>query len=198
MDEILKTIIAEAAGEGEEGMYAVASVIANRAKRRGKTPKEIVNQPKQFTGRWRKDLDAFVSAQPPEVIEAAQRAWQMAQENPITSADHYLTSELYNDKKRRPSWASKMGIVATIGGHTFLDSMQGEHSMLEPSQGDHIEKGIRRINRMAMDTGFGPLNMKEIEMILSRATPPTSINGVEPNPGAVPSALQPNMPGMIA
>jgi len=130
LDDVIKTIISEAAGEGEEGMYAVASVISNRAKRRKLTPQQVVNQPQQFTGRWRKDLDAFIAKQPPAVIEQAKRAWKKAQTESIPGIDHYLTNDLYKSNKR-PSWANKMGVVKTLGAHTFLDSTQTQKSIYE-------------------------------------------------------------------
>ena len=131
LDDVLKTIIAEGASEGEQGMYAIASVIVNRAKRRSKTPQAIVNHHAknakgvdvwQFTGRARKDLDRFVASQGPEVLAAAQRAWQRAQQSPMPGVDHYLTTELYNDSTRRPSWSQAMGGLQAVGRHTFMDS----------------------------------------------------------------------------
>lgn len=47
---IAEVIAAEAAGEGETGMRAVACVIANRAKAQGKTPFAIVTARNQFYG----------------------------------------------------------------------------------------------------------------------------------------------------
>ena len=35
------------------------------------------------------------------------------------------------------------------------------------------------MNQMAIETGFGPLTMMEIEKILGRVVPPTSINGAD-------------------
>ena len=43
------TILAEARGEGQGGMYAVAAVIAQRAHERGQTPKEVFLKPYQFS-----------------------------------------------------------------------------------------------------------------------------------------------------
>ena len=43
------TILAEARGEGEKGMYAVAAVIAQRAFERKRTPSEVCLKPYQFS-----------------------------------------------------------------------------------------------------------------------------------------------------
>src|SRR3990167_3916587 len=121
LDAVLKTIIAEGAGEGEEGMYAIASVIVNRAARRKLTLEQVVNQPKQFTGRWRKDLETFVTRQGPAVEAQARRALERATQAPLPGVDHYLTRALY-DSPQRPSWARTMGGQRMIGNHIFLDS----------------------------------------------------------------------------
>jgi spore germination cell wall hydrolase CwlJ-like protein len=120
LTDVEKTILAEAAGEGEEGMYAVASVIFNRAQQRKLDPIAVVNQPYQFSGRWRKDLDEFVSRQPSETLEAMRRAVARAKKDPLP-ADHFLTTELYASPQR-PAWATQMRAVKTIGNHIFLDS----------------------------------------------------------------------------
>lgn len=51
VNEVVSSVIcAEACGEGEVGMYAVANVIANRSKKYNKTPYEVVTQKNQFYG----------------------------------------------------------------------------------------------------------------------------------------------------
>lgn len=160
MDDVLKTLIAEGAGEGEEGMYAIGSVIMNRSQRRGKTPQQIVNEPKQFTGRFRKDLDRFVASQSSETIAAAQRAWQKAQQNPIADVDHYMTTQLYKSPKR-PNWAASMGGVQQIGRHTFMSSRKkpiqqstGGPQMPNNMMNDvlyQVDKGLRQRGHPPMD-----------------------------------------------
>ena len=118
-DIVVKTIVGEGANQDPEGLYAIASTIVNRARKRGKTLEQIVNQPHQYTGRWRKDLDDFVAKQPPSVLKAAQEALQKAIKNPIPGIDHYMTNRLYNSP-HRPSWTNKMKIFKVIGDHTFL------------------------------------------------------------------------------
>jgi len=51
VNEVVSSVIcAEACGEGEVGMYAVANVIANRAKKWNMTPYQVVTQKNQFYG----------------------------------------------------------------------------------------------------------------------------------------------------
>jgi spore germination cell wall hydrolase CwlJ-like protein len=50
-NEVVASVIcAEACGEGEIGMYGIANVIANRAKKYNITPYEVVTQKNQFYG----------------------------------------------------------------------------------------------------------------------------------------------------
>ena len=49
-DIVAVTIAAEACGEGETGMQAVANTIQNRANSRNKTPEQIVTQKNQYYG----------------------------------------------------------------------------------------------------------------------------------------------------
>lgn len=171
LDDVIGTILAEAAGEGEEGMYAVASVIANRAKRRKLTPSQVVNQKHQFSGRERKDFWEFVGRQSAEAEYAARRAWQRAQADPIPGLDHYVTTDLYNSPQR-PAWLNKMGGARTIGNHIFFDStVPGGGSSMNP-----VERQIRRMNDLAVLTGFSPLKAEEIEPVLARLEPRRSIN----------------------
>lgn len=50
LDDIINTGIAEAYGEGPEGMRRVFETILNRSAIRGITPGEVVRQPNQYTG----------------------------------------------------------------------------------------------------------------------------------------------------
>ncbi|MEJ8308990.1 cell wall hydrolase [Agrobacterium larrymoorei] len=49
-NDTVNTVIAEAAGEGDEGMAGVAYVIQNRSKIRGQSIGDVVRDPDQFTG----------------------------------------------------------------------------------------------------------------------------------------------------
>lgn len=69
---------------------------------------------------------------------------------------------------------------------------QEEAMFPQPSEGDHIEQKVRKINRHAIDIGFGPLTVAEIGQILAKVTPPKAINGAKPKEQAAPSAMMPN------
>ncbi|YP_010115339.1 DarB-like antirestriction [Sinorhizobium phage PBC5] len=121
--DIVDTVIAEAAGEGDEGMAAVASVIKNRAGVRGKSAAEVVREPDQFTG-YRKPGDAARQAmQDPEMRRRAEAvvASVFSGERPDTTggADHYHATSV------SPDWASKMPRTTRVGNHLFYNSKPG-------------------------------------------------------------------------
>lgn len=119
-DDILKTLIAEAYGEGPEGMRLVAETILNRAAIRGLTPEEVVRQPKQYTGLKSPGPAAKRAWDNPNALAAAQAAWQLAQEpgDPTDGADHYYAQGTIS----QPWWAKGMTPKGEIGGHTFYSS----------------------------------------------------------------------------
>ena len=116
MGVVHKTLIAEAGGEGNEGMHAVANVIRNRAAKRGLTVEQVCLQRLQFSA-WNKGagpVDRMVRRER-AIWDDALTAWQASATEDITgSADHYYASYI-----RRPSWAKKMRHTVTIGKHQF-------------------------------------------------------------------------------
>ena len=111
------TILAEARGEGKDGMAAVACVIAQRAENRSITPKKVCLQKWQFScwnGKSEKDLD--------HLYKSPMADWALYLEENIHSmnrakvgfADHY-----YADWIKAPYWAKGQKPVAVIGQHKF-------------------------------------------------------------------------------
>ena len=120
----VQAILAEAAGEGPDGMARVAKVIRSRTllpRWRGMSMDDVARQPKQFSGMQRTDLKAFLAKQPPSVIADAQRAHDtvMADTKMKPWADHYVTADLYK-KSSRPSWVGKMKVIERHGNHVFM------------------------------------------------------------------------------
>ena len=116
-EDVVSTVIAEAAGEGDDGMAAVASVIRNRADKRGKSLADIVREPKQFTGYEAPGPDAVKAMQDPQMRARAASIVDrvLAGELPDVTggADHYHADYV------QPDWASKMPQTAKVGRHIF-------------------------------------------------------------------------------
>lgn len=117
-DDVLMTIIAEALGEGPEGMRRVGETILNRAAIRGLTPEQVVRQPNQFTGFFAPGPAAVAARKDPRVISAAEAAWQLAQRpgDPTGGADHYHADYV------NPYWAAEMPNTGSFGRHSFYAS----------------------------------------------------------------------------
>lgn len=119
-NDLVDTVIAEAGGEGPEGMTAVAHVIKNRADRRDQSLGDVVRAPHQFTGyaapgpvSQRDQLDAGMRSQA-ETILRGVLAGEVP--DPTGGADHYHANSV------SPGWASRLQPTTTVGNHLFYTS----------------------------------------------------------------------------
>lgn len=116
---VIDTIIAEALGEGDAGLAAVAHVILNRADARGKTPLDIVAEPHQFEGYSNPGSAAQKAMQDPKVRARVERIFTQAQSGAIpdpTNGGLYFHTPSVN-----PSWSDGVNKNGTtrIGNHIF-------------------------------------------------------------------------------
>lgn len=116
IQDVINTLIAEGAGEGQEGMRRIAETILNRAEQRGISPAEVVRQRSQYTGYSAPGPAAVRAQSDPAAISAAQAAWNLAQgpDDPTMGANHY-----FNPNVVRPSWANAMTPTGQYGNHAF-------------------------------------------------------------------------------
>jgi hypothetical protein len=105
---IWKVLLAEAASEGEQGMYAVACVIRNRG-----------GDLRGFCGSRRKGLDGFCERQGRKYISLAQaiekRVFEEQAPDITNGATHFENTKAFGI----PSWAKTMIVTARIKAHTF-------------------------------------------------------------------------------
>jgi spore germination cell wall hydrolase CwlJ-like protein len=119
-DVVAMTILGEARGEGKAGMYAVATVINQRAINRNKTPKAVCLKAWQFSC-WnkndpnRKKLPTLLKTHPMRhyAITLAQNIMKLDRSY-TKNADHYI-----NKHSRKPSWLRGAKPVRVIGNHAF-------------------------------------------------------------------------------
>ena len=123
-DVVAMTILGEARGEGEAGMYAVACVIAQRPiewKRNGKaiTPKQVCLQDWQFSC-WNKNDPNRKKL--PTLLKTHQHAAyakmlavniKNLQRSYVGNADHYCHVNTHN------KWTRKGKTIKVIGKHKF-------------------------------------------------------------------------------
>ena len=111
------TILAEARGEGKDGMAAVACVIAQRAENRSITPEQVCLQRWQFScwnGKSEQDLDHLYKSPMAEWALYLEENIHSMNRAKIGFADHY-----YADWIDAPYWAKGQKPVAVIGKHKF-------------------------------------------------------------------------------
>ena len=111
--EYWQVIMAEAVGEGYQGMYAVACVIRNRG-----------GDLDGFCGAKRKDLSTFCTRQGRPAIRQAREIERIVFRGrgpDITGgATHFEAVERYG----LPYWAKRMKVTARLGEHTFFKEVK--------------------------------------------------------------------------
>ena len=111
------TILAEARGEGRDGMSAVACVIAQRSLNRNLTPEQVCLQKWQFScwnGKSEQDLDHLYKSPMAEWALYLEQNIHSMNRAKVGFADHY-----YADWIKAPYWATGRTPTITIGKHLF-------------------------------------------------------------------------------
>lgn len=112
---VAATLILEAGGERDpRAMAAVREVIANRAKARKQTEKQIVLARLQFSCWNDGAASAFAKA---KRHSKWQQALKLASSPSLTN--HTLGADHYHTTKVSPSWRKKLVKTKTIGNHVF-------------------------------------------------------------------------------
>ena len=121
---IALTILAEARGEGNMGMYAVACVIQQRSIERKMTVMEVCLAPSQFScwngkGNIASKMDdkknLFAAPQAEYASQLARVIWgnQALERKVIGNANHYHTTDV------KPKWSKGKDATVTIKHHKF-------------------------------------------------------------------------------
>jgi spore germination cell wall hydrolase CwlJ-like protein len=112
------TILAEARGEGNKGMYAVAAVIAQRAFERKRTPEQVCLKPYQFScwnGKKLKDLEHLLTLPQGKYAMLLAKTVKRLSRDYVGYANHYHATWM----KKKPYWAKGKRPVKIIGQHAF-------------------------------------------------------------------------------
>ena len=125
--KVVATVIAEAIGEGNEGMQAVFNVMSNRVKKNGSTLFDEVAKPAQFSA-FSKYNPTFVrirdylrgkpvkiSAKEKEAVDTITNMLQNGAEDVTGGATSYLNPKTATDK----SWMNVLQPTKQIGKHNF-------------------------------------------------------------------------------
>ena len=112
------TILAEARGEGEAGMYAVAAVIAQRAFERKRTPSAVCLKKWQFScwnGKTLKNLEHLLKVPQAKYALALAKNIKLLSRDYVGFANHYHATWM----KKKPYWTKGEKPVKVIGQHAF-------------------------------------------------------------------------------
>lgn len=113
---VAMTILAEARGEGPDGMAAVAACIYQRSLNRKITPEQVCLQPKQFScwnGKTEADLSHLLKLPQSKTALWLEANLHKLNRAKIGYADHYHADYV------KPYWATGQKSVAVIGKHKF-------------------------------------------------------------------------------
>jgi spore germination cell wall hydrolase CwlJ-like protein len=117
---VAMTILGEARGEGEAGMYAVACVISQRCIEWNKKPKNVCLKTQQFSC-WNNRSDIAITRMHNLLYtKEGEYAKRLAvnlyslDRGYVKNADHYCTLKTQN------YWTKGQKRVATIGNHKFF------------------------------------------------------------------------------
>jgi N-acetylmuramoyl-L-alanine amidase len=122
------TLLGEARGEGELGMYAVACVIEQRAKNRKLTLVEVCLQEKQFSMWDNIHLTRLHGGEGSSTLRKLSRSPSWAYAKKISRAmlmdkklDQSITknADHYHNQQVKPYWANKVNKTIKIGNHIF-------------------------------------------------------------------------------
>ena len=117
------TLLGEARGEGNNGMYAVGCVIQKRSMERKITPAQVCLQPKQFSI-WngiKKESDLYYLWKSKSTPYARTLARHIVKGDRLAqsvtgNANHYYSKKI----KRIPYWARGKKATKVIGNHVFF------------------------------------------------------------------------------
>jgi spore germination cell wall hydrolase CwlJ-like protein len=110
------TILAEARGEGPDGMAAVAACIQQRSLNRSMTPEEVCLEKKQFScwnGKRPADLEHLLKLPQAKTANWLSKNLHKLNRAKIGYADHYHADYV------KPYWAKNRTSTIKIGKHIF-------------------------------------------------------------------------------
>lgn len=123
LDAIVRTVWGEARNEPAEGQSAVASVILNRAKKTGRSPVDVVFEPKQFepwnNPKTRRDLESLRPDSPDYQAILRNIAPALQGQDVTGGADHFYSPTAQSSLGRAPpAWDNGTG--KDLGRHRFF------------------------------------------------------------------------------
>jgi hypothetical protein len=166
IDAVVRTMLGEAANQGDDGLAAVANVLVNRYERGnyGGSLYDVAHAPKQFSAWNNKSIGGNNLVNTPADSKAYQKARAIAeqvlngQRDDITGgAVNYfapagMTGKL-GTKKGEPDWAGKMSYTTSIGGHKFYSDDSAAGAAERMSKGSNVSTYQQQLAQRGFDPG---------------------------------------------
>jgi peptidoglycan hydrolase-like protein with peptidoglycan-binding domain len=166
IDAVVRTMLGEAAGEGDDGLAAIAHVAANRFDRGtyGKTLYDVVHAPKQFSA-WNNasiggNSLVNVSADDPRYQQAraiAEEVLNGQRADNTNGAVNYFAPKGMTGKlgtvKGEPKWAGQMSYTTTIGGHKFYSDDSAAGAAEKMAKGSSVRTYQQQLAQRGFDPG---------------------------------------------
>ena len=124
IDQATRMVLAEAGGEGPDGMRGVAHVIANRSALTGKPLSDVVSQPGQFEP-WATKQNVLKnydpnSAEYKQARDIVQGVLTRPELDITQGSTHFLAPGIMKERGAPlPTWAQTNQPTVTIGGHAY-------------------------------------------------------------------------------
>ncbi len=165
IDAVTRTMLGEAAGEGAEGLAAVAHVLVNRLEKGGYGGSlyKVAHAPKQFSA-WNSGALGGnnlvnMSADDPRYQQARAIAEQVLngqlQDNTGGAVNYFAPAGMTGKKGTRkgaPSWADDMAYTTTIGGHQFYSDNSAAGAAQRLARGPDVAS----LQQQLASRGFNP------------------------------------------
>jgi GNAT superfamily N-acetyltransferase len=186
LDLITRTVLGEAAREGEQGQLAVAHVIKNRIEngRYGSTPQEVLFRPKQFEP-WTTRKGELMAIDPGSpAYQNARRlvvsAFAGEAADPTNGATHFANVKTVEDRGNTSAlgWINGMSNVSKIGNHTFGNADAGSTGSTAPSSPARISYADMEVPQVPA-TVKDALAAEQLRFAHREATAPTLWQGVK-------------------
>jgi peptidoglycan hydrolase-like protein with peptidoglycan-binding domain len=165
LDAVVRTMLGEAAGEGDEGLAAVAHVLINRLDRGyAGSLYDVAHAPKQFSawnsgGMGGNDLVDLSTDDPryQEALAIAEQVLNGQREDVTGGAVNYFAPKGMTGKngtvKGEPKWAGDMSYTTTIGGHRFYSDDSAAGAAERMASGGNIAQLQQQLASRGFDPG---------------------------------------------
>jgi hypothetical protein len=169
-DIMVRLLAGEARGEPLKGQIAIANVVRNRAKEKGKSIREIALQDKQFST-FNKDDPNYefqrnLKPSDPLYQKLLNNVVRGAYKDPTGGATHY-----YNPELADPEWATALNDIKVIGAHKFgKTKYQRGGEVLSPIAASRTMSPFRRMLQENVVNPFqtGASNLELAQMLQTR------------------------------